>query len=387
MSQVVERTPIHVEETSGIRRFFYPADARVPFAKGVLHDVARVRLLSDGTEVPATMTALDLWPDGSIQWLGVNFNVSLGPLGAVTFQVEYGSSVRRAASTRRGLTVTDDGDSVQVGRFRLGKGGDPLFRSITFGDETIGSGMNGLQVHDHDGEMFPIDVSSVAFNIVRQGAQYVEIEYTGRVSLGVGLDLPFEMVIGIPNSKSWFRASISVDDPEDLISGVSFETPLIVGVLPFVWDFGTDRWTYGSLQNATDAVRLSTPSTTDRSRDWEISTRRNEEWQVYEVSTEGAAIATWGHIQSERVVAFAMHDQRTDGVAHHIAIDGRGQLSMTANAPGAGHHELTVYHHYVSVPVQIGAATSPMSMLNPLITHCDEARYSESGVESPLSDR
>ena len=103
--QTVARTTLYVDETQGIRRFFYPVDARVPFASGELGDSENVRLLSDGTEIPATYTALEAWPDGSVRWLGVNFNVSIGPLGAASFEVEYGPSVRNVVTAPRGLIV------------------------------------------------------------------------------------------------------------------------------------------------------------------------------------------------------------------------------------------------------------------------------------------
>ena len=381
--QTVARTTLYVEETQGIRRFFYPVDARVPFASGELSNSENVRLLSDGTEIPATYTALESWPDGSVQWLGVNFNMSIGPLGAASFEVEYGPSVRSVVTSPRGLTVADDVDSVQVGRIRLSKGGDPLLQSVDFGGETIGSGRNGLRVHDHDGEMFPIDVSSVVFDFVRQGDQFVEVHYTGLIPLSSGVELPFEMSVGMPNSKSWLRVSIFVDDQNDHIRGLSFDTPVLVGALPLVWDFGTDRWTYGSLRSITDEVQLFAPSRTDPTRPWEVETQRDDRREVYEVSTGDSRLSMWGHVQSERVVAFGMDPQSEGDTTHYFAIDGRGQLSMGEESVDARQHRIVIYHHYVSLPVQIGAATSPTSMLYPLVTRCDSERYVESGVEVP----
>lgn len=389
-AQPADRTALHVEETTGIRRFNYPVDARVPFRQGSLPDAGTVRLLRDGTELPAMFTALARWPDGSVQWLAVNFNVSIGPLETATFQVEYGPSVRSAAEARRGLTLSEAaaGDAVQVGGVRLGKNGDPLLRSVAFRDESIdvGDNVNGLRVHDHAGAAFGIDTTSVEFEVLREGAQYVEVRYNGRFVVGPGGDLPFEMTIGMPNSKSWLKASIVVEDPDDVITGLSLETPLSVGDLPVVWDFGTERWTYGSLRNQDDAVRLSAVPNEGESDDgaWLVETRRDGRWQAYERSTTAhPRVVAWGHIQAERVVAFAMKKPVRAGDDQRITVDGRSQLAMMVSASEARRHELTAYHHYVGVPVQIGAATSPMSMLNPLVARCDAARYRASGVEPP----
>ena len=68
---------------------------------------------------------------------------------------------------------------------------------------------------------------------------------------------------------------------------------------------------------------------------------------------------------------------------HYFSIDGRGQLSMGEETVDARQHRIVVYQHYVSLPVQIGAATSPMSMLYPLVTRVDSERYIDSGVEVP----
>ena len=156
-----------------------------------------------------------------------------------------------------------------------------------------------------------------------------------------------------------------------------------VGALPFVWDFGTDRWTYGSLRNITDEVQLFAPSRTDSTRPWEVETQRDDRREVYEVSTGDSTLSMWGHVQSERVVAFAMEPQSEGDTMHYFSIDGRGQLSMGEETVDARQHRIVVYQHYVSLPVQIGAATSPMSMLYPLVTRVDSERYIDSGVEVP----
>ena len=383
-AQPAARTKLYVEETTGIQRFYYPVDARVPFPQGSLYDVSTVRLLRDGTELPAMFTPIERWGDGSVQWLAINFNVSIGPFESATLQVEYGPSVRSTAEARRGLTLTDEGDALQVGQIRLGKNGDPLLQSVAFNGENIGVGVNGLRVYNHAHDAFGIDATSLAVEVLREGAQYVEVRYTGRFLIGPGGELPFEMTIGMPNSKSWIKASILVEDPDDRIAGVSFETPLSVGSeLPFVWDFGTERWTCGALRNQDDAVRLSTVTGENNDPAWLVETREDSAWQPYERSGEHSQVVGWGHFQAERVVAFAMQTQQREGEYQRITVDGRGQLSMMAPASDTRRHDLTAYHHYVGVPVQIGAATSPMSMLNPLLTRCDDARYIASGVEPP----
>ena len=149
-AQASKTLDIRVKEAAGIRRTTYPAGARIRFASGALADAAHVRLLSKAGEVPAQVTAESTWPDGSVQWLWVDFNVSLGPLEEAAYQLEYGGAVTAGAAPR-GLTVTQDADGIQIGNVRLGLAGAPLLRSVKYRQENIGQGPNGFAIVDTAG--------------------------------------------------------------------------------------------------------------------------------------------------------------------------------------------------------------------------------------------
>ena len=69
---------------------------------------------------------------------------------------------------------------------------------------------------------------------------------------------------------------------------------------------------------------------------------------------------------------------------YSITLDGSGQTAFqVAPAEAVTRHALTVYQHFVSNPVQIGAATSPPSMLQPLVVTVDQQQYTVSGVVPP----
>ena len=77
----------------------------------------------------------------------------------------------------------------------------------------------------------------------------------------------------------------------------------------------------------------------------------------------------WGHIQdTKEAVAFALESRadQADG-SWNIKLEGSGQLAFSyATAFPATEHRMTVYEHFVTTPVQIGAATSPSAILSPL---------------------
>jgi hypothetical protein len=100
---------------------------------------------------------------------------------------------------------------------------------------------------------------------------------------------------------------------------------------------------------------------------------------------DAASFGGWGHVQgAKEVVAYAVEGVKTRPGTYRIAIDGSGQTTFqfTPSAPQT-RHELTVYTHFVSTPVQIGAATSPAAILSPLIATCDRDQYVKSGVPVP----
>ena len=97
------------------------------------------------------------------------------------FRLEYGNAVT-AATKPRGLTVTEEGDAIQVGNVRFGKSGWPLLTSVAFRGEIIGSGKNGLTAVDVNG--VPHDfgsATSVKVEILKRGPLSVLIRYSGRI--------------------------------------------------------------------------------------------------------------------------------------------------------------------------------------------------------------
>jgi len=111
-TQTRQSLSLHVEETTGIRRTRYPVNARVPFPQGALARAAQVRLLRDDEEIPAQFSVGSRWPDGSVQWLSVDFNASIGPEETRPYRVEYGPEVSAGAGPGRGLALVEDADAV-----------------------------------------------------------------------------------------------------------------------------------------------------------------------------------------------------------------------------------------------------------------------------------
>jgi hypothetical protein len=375
---------LYVKETAGIRRFGYPVNARVPFSKGLLPSATNVRLLLNETETPAQYAAESRWPDGSIQWLAVDFNATIGPKEVQTYRLEYGDGIT-AEAIPRGLALNEDADAIQAGNFRFSKTGKPLLLSVKYRGEGISSGLNGIAVTDAAGVSHDLtSVEALKVEIVKRGPLYVVIKYSGRMFIDAQYRVPFEITVEMPNSKSWVKISATVEDAAKRLRELSFHTPFSFGPLPLIWDFGTGHWTYGTLRTPLDSVTLTQVVKTPGTADWNVATGPKGKEQSYE-SAERAEPARWGHIQdAKEAVAFAIQDLGRQAGTYRVTLDGDGQASFRfAPAQPATRHHLTVYEHFVSTPVQIGAATTPASILNPLIAECERTWYILSGVQPP----
>lgn len=360
---------ITAKETAGIRRSAYPVNARVPLRAGALRDTSHARLMINGAEAPVQLTVESSWPDGSVQSLAVDFNVSLGVGEEMTAQLEYGDDVK-ATATARGLSVTEETDAIQVGNVRFGKSLAPLLLSVRYRQEDIGQGPNGFALVDAAGVSHDArDVEGLKVDVVRHGPLYVVIKYTGRMSIGASR-VPFTVLAEMPNSKTWVKVTAAVDDPGMRVRELSFHTPLAFTAFPRTWDFGTGSWSYGFLrtpqENATLAQVVGPASSS-----WQIRSGAKGQETIAERSngTRPAIAEGWGHIQdAKEAIAFAIDGFGERPGIYTMSVDGDGQASYRfAPATPQARLSLTVYQHFVATPVPIGAVTSPVAMLHPLV--------------------
>jgi YetA-like protein len=367
---------VAVTETAGIRRAAYPTLARVRFDRGTLADAAHVRLMSNGMEVPGQFGAEASYPDGSVQWLTVDFNASLGPHETANYQLEYGAQIEHRESAR-GLTVSQDGEGIQIGSVRLGLTGAPLIVSVKYRREDIASGLNGFSIVDIAGT--PHDAASAEqrkVEVIKPGPLSAVVRYSGQLPLAGQYAVGYATTVEMPNSKSWMKITTAIADPEKRVREIAFHTPLALGAQPWTWDFGTGSWSYGLLRSRAESAALFQfvgPSTR-----WEI--RSGPKGQELVVESRGGRRPNlaegWGHLQDQsEAVAFAIPDFGAEAGVYSCTLDGDGQLSYRwAPARPLPHLQLTVYEHFVATPVPVGAVTSPVSMLNPLVVSVSNPR-------------
>lgn len=360
-----------VAETAGIRRTAFPASALLEVPQGRLEYVSQVRLVDGGDDVPYQGTAWSRWPDGSIRELEVDFNLSIGPFEERSLELHYGSDVTGGMPAGRGLSAMEDERTIEAGAITLNKGGSTLVASVAYRDQVIGTGRNGLTVVERSGiRRDPREIRWEAVELVKAGPLRVLARYRGSLALSGGSVAEITLDAEIPNSKSWLKLAVSVADPDGKIGDLGFETPLRLGPYPWTWDFGTPNGTYGAFRDPTGSTILARTVDEAGVVGWQVRAGAAGSEEAYEVGEPGdvTGSATWAHmVGGDEAVAFAVEEGTGQAGTLTGWLTGTGQTTFTfESAEPATEHELTLWQHYVSTPVPIGAATSPASMLSPL---------------------
>jgi hypothetical protein len=170
-----------------------------------------------------------------------------------------------------------------------------------------------------------------------------------------------------------------VKDPEGEIIGLGAEWNLNVQGEPTLVDFGAATSVYGQLRRG-ETMRLrqnpdSRPKTQPR---WETFLGSGRDLNPFVVSPGSTTLPArdaegWAHIMDkERCTAVAIADFANSNEGAEITVDSDGRLRLWRNfgkvGPGSPKEtkRLTFWLHFVTMPVHVGAATSPQAMLAPL---------------------
>src|SRR5262249_3106618 len=106
--------PLTVEEPAGVARQSEPVTFGVPMPRGMIRDVAGLRLFAaDGHPVPAPFRVVNRWwDDGSVQWAHADFLADVGARARAVYRVRL--SDEPAPRPRQPLRVDVLSDSITV---------------------------------------------------------------------------------------------------------------------------------------------------------------------------------------------------------------------------------------------------------------------------------
>ncbi len=191
-------TRIHVEEPSGVARKSWPVTSGVPFVRGSLKDAHAVALFSgDEKEIPLQAEVLARWPDGSVRWLLLDFQVDLAAKEKKQFVLRYGQDVRRSG-VENPVQVQELDDRVVVNtgplRLELRRNGFDLLNSVwmdvsgdgkvTSNERVTGPERSGIVTVDSAGKEFLAALSPAEITVEQAGPLRACVRVSGHHASG-----------------------------------------------------------------------------------------------------------------------------------------------------------------------------------------------------------
>jgi hypothetical protein len=387
------RVVLGVSETAGIRRFGYPVSLVLPLPDPV-KDTEVFRLL-DGDKPVTAQFRPHGDADKGIRAVSLDFNVNHGPLERHEYVVEYGRGVA-GPKVEGGLRVETTEKEFRIIHpsgllFAVPRELEGMLNKVqTKKTRFLNGESTGLILRTKDNDLalvgepkpklfnrfVPTDLSG---KVVKEGPLAVGLRFEclnnlkGRGQISSVVEMEF------PISKSWVRVHWTVDDPRGDVASLGAELNLHVEGEPTLFDFGAGTSVYGQLRKGESARLRQNPATrTPSTPPWETFLGPERGMKAFVVApgstTPPARNAEgWVHVMdSERCTALAVADfgAGKEGAEITVYADGRLRFWKHFGGPGEsapkGPKQITFWLHFVSMPVHVGAATSPQAMLAPL---------------------
>jgi hypothetical protein len=349
-----------LRENAGLRRFSYPVRARFQTERAA----SALRLVEAGKPVAAQFTQMG---PGSVE---VDFSASLLPWQQRVYRIEEGAG----PAPRDTMEVVDTGSSFVVRHpsrleFEVPNNLLGFLNAVrTPAVSYLRPGSFGLGLDYRDDIGFRAGGANhwgekTIGKVVKQGPLACALRFDGKVGLRGSRTVSSVVEMEFPRSKSWVEATWTLDDVENLVSGMWVEIDLEVEGERTLVDYGADSMVYAALRPGQRSGLRGAFRRSDSQYDWEVDVGG----EAY-ASGRAPRLEGWAHVMdSRRATATAMADfARYPATQDRIEAGAGGKLVLHRTTGGL-RKELRFWLHFVSMPVQVGAATSPQSMQNPLL--------------------
>jgi hypothetical protein len=241
------------------------------------------------------------------------------------------------------------------------------------------AGSAGLAIRTDAGSLVRVGGKAAVARVIKEGPLASTLRFESTEQLRDGRSVGSTVDMEFPLSKSWVRVTWTVKDPDSMVAGLDADLKLNVEGDPTLVDFGAGSYVYAHLRKRQRAIMRHH----GHDLPWETRVGPVEAPSLYVVATqrrelegsEGAAkhrkpvyskAEGWAHVMDrKRCTAVAVADFAGSSPAE-LVIDADGRLQIGKRFPGKGRKTLRFWLHFVAMPVQVGAVTSPQSMMAPL---------------------
>ena len=316
----------------------------------------------------------------------LDFNASAGPLEKQTYVVEYGPDVPAGPAPKGGMKVEMGDEEITVAHpgdlaFVMPRKLSGLLRQVRGGKmDYLKSGSPGLLIRSKEGVESRVggatDAAVVA-KVTRSGPLAVGLRFESTDTLGGGRQVASVVDMDFPSSKSWLRITWTIADPQNIVAGIGAELRLNVSAAPVLVDFGAGSYVYATLRKGEAAALRAGrgPKAKADKPAWETLLGPAKALRPYVVALpdERRSAEGWAHVMDrQRCTAIAVEGFAEAGQEAELTVDADGRLriwrtfAVRERPAPRGTKRLSFWLHFVSMPVQVGAATSPQAMLAPL---------------------
>jgi hypothetical protein len=311
--------------------------------------------LENGKAVPAQFSPL---ADATMD---LDFNVTIGPWETREYRVERGAG---GARIDKGVTVAQANGTYAV---RHGVEFDVPDNLLGLLNQVKGSklsylrpGSQGLLLNYKDDIEFRVGGTGhwsapTQARVTKRGPLVGGIRFESMEGLRGDRSVKSVVEMDFPRSKSWIEVRWTVDDPERWVSGMMVDLNLLIEGAPTLVDFGANNTVYAALKPGQRIELSAAPPS------WFV----NLDGQPYASSLKSRAEG-WAHVMDKlRATAIAVAGFGAEA-RDRIEVSADGRVLIRRDFSRGGERSLHFWLHFVTIPVQVGAATSPQAMQSPL---------------------
>ncbi|HEV3344530.1 MAG TPA: hypothetical protein VG125_29405 [Pirellulales bacterium] len=385
---------IEVREPAGIRRFGYPVAVVLPIPPSAPKTI--VCALHDAGRDLAAQLRREETDDGSGRWW-LDFNLDLMPHESRALKLEYGEGLVANSEPRGGLTLSESPDEYQVSNgnhihWTVGRQPGPVVKQVRvptyehLRDRGMTLAWTGLDGARH--ELVGDGGKATSMRLVRAGPLAVVVR--SQVALPEISDQARSVVdMTFPVSKSWVEVDWRIEGVAGGLVSASAEIDLNLdrpaADKPTLVDFGASTLVYLALDPGQSGVLRSTRRSSSSSSagggvkgpsgGWEVLRGAPGKLEpfVASLTTHDQRLAAegWAHVMDRtRCLAVAL-DEFGHDADDSIEVTAEGKVVLTrrfpAGAADGAARSLRYWLHFVGFPPHQTAATSPQSMLAPLV--------------------
>ena len=364
--------PLTVSETAGIRRRNDVITLRST-SKEVLAHTGGYRVVKDGEPVPAQFQRVE-WP-GEPPVLVADFIGHFQPLETQTYALEL-TDTPTANEPTSGLTLKDEPDAWHIDSsglvfWTIRKDLDGLLDFSWKETDYIADDSRGLFFTSDDGRTHKLSERlPVRAAVERSGPLAISLRFDyENWPAGADSHVRLEFV----RTKSWIKGEWIIEGKPSGAREIGAELNLRLDGPEALIDFGAGDFVYATVTGQQSARLEAGPRDGD-SVPWRVLHGAADALEAIVVSPRHVPtpeVHGWAHVMDDtRATALAV-DAFGEGGSDEIRVFGDGRLSWardlrTDAGPDRAQRQLRFWLHFVTMPVHIGARTSPRSMQEPL---------------------